>query len=374
MKIKNFLTCLEVDFFAGVPDSLLKPLCDYLVTRYTAFSSHHITAANEGLAVAMAAGHYLSTRKVAAVYLQNSGIGNIINAVTSLLSCDVYGIPCLFLVGWRGEPGLSDEPQHVTMGMVSKALLEDAGLEVAIFDQNTTEKKLEDLIHKWKNELFPTGRSAALLIRKGSIINEAPSIYQNQNPLTREEIIRMVLAALPDSIFVSTTGKASRELFELREQNGQNHENDFLTVGSMGHSSSLALGIAIHNTEKQIVCIDGDGAALMHLGAMATIGQSGCKNLIHIIINNQAHESVGGMPTTGHHVDFVRIAEACGYTKALRVSNRNELDNALKQIQSCELRGVFLLEVASAIGSRADLGRPTQSPKENITRFMKALE
>lgn len=371
MKIENFINRLGVDFFTGVPDSLLKPLCDYLVTRYTSFSSRHIMAANEGMAVGMAAGYYLSTQKVPAVYLQNSGIGNIINAATSLLSPDVYGIPCLLIVGWRGEPGVHDEPQHTMMGRISRTLLADIGLEISVFDKNTTEKELEAIIADWRTRIFPAGKSAALLVRKGAFTNDNPSSYQNSNRLFREEIIRTVLAALPDSIFISTTGKASRELFEIREQNGQGHDQDFLTVGSMGHSSSIALEIALNKPGQSVVCIDGDGAALMHLGAMATIGQSGCKNLLHIIINNQAHESVGGMPTTGKQVDFVKIAEACGYARVLRVADFKKLTEALKEIDC--LNGPNLIEIASAIGSRPNLGRPTQSPKENMSGFMKLL-
>lgn len=371
MKIEQFLNILNVDFFTGVPDSLLKPLCDYLVTKHTSFSPNHITAANEGLAAGMAAGYYLSTRKIPAVYLQNSGIGNIINATTSLLSPDVYGIPCLFIVGWRGEPGVPDEPQHAMMGHISKTLLSDIGLEVSVFDKNTSEKELEAILAHWQAEIFPAGKSAALLVKKGALTNDNPSIYRNENKLLREEIIRAVLTALPDSIFVSTTGKASRELFEIREQNGQGHDRDFLTVGSMGHSSSIALEIALNKPDQSVVCIDGDGAALMHLGAMATIGQSCCNNLVHVIINNQAHESVGGMPTTGKQVDFVKVAKACGYARALRVAGSEDLIDALKQIDC--LNGPNLIEVASAVGSRPDLGRPTQSPKENMSGFMTLL-
>ena len=352
----------QFDFFAGVPDSQLKPLCNWLMARY-GISSHHIIAANEGNAVALAAGYHLATGKVPVVYLQNSGIGNIINPVASLLNEDVYGIPCVFVVGWRGEPGVHDEPQHIFQGKITLQLLRDMGMATFIIGKETSEKQFFDKMSEFR-PLLAAGKQVALLISKDALEYESDIVYSNKNVLRREEIINRILDTAADNIVVCTTGKASRELYELRQARGQSHAHDFLTVGSMGHSSSIALGIALQKPEKKVWAIDGDGAALMHLGAMAVIGACRPNNLIHVVINNAAHESVGGMPTAASQIDFTKIAESCGYSKAFHASDINELEFALKTAAEC------FIDAVCAIGSRKNLGRPTKSPQENKADFM----
>lgn len=368
MKIEDFVEILETDFYTGVPDSLLRPLCDYLYTAYGVDNDHHIVAANEGNAAAIAAGYHLATGKIPVVYLQNSGEGNIINPLASLLSEDVYGIPVLFVIGWRGKPGVHDEPQHVQQGKVTLTLLETMSVPYVVVDQDmtTTELKVQMLSLR---QALQAGRQAALVIRKGALANEQKVKHKNANPLTREEIIQAVAAAAGDSPIISTTGKASRELFEYREAQGQGHGQDFLTVGSMGHSSSIALGIALQKPEQTIWCIDGDGAALMHMGAMAVIGSVHPQNLIHVIIDNGAHESVGGMPTAAGRIDFVQIAKGCGYDQLYQALDRSGLEDALAEITQAK-GGLRLLLVKSAIGARKDLGRPTITPKKNKVAFM----
>lgn len=371
MQIQKFVDLLNVDFFTGVPDSQLKALCDYLIDRYGIDEKRHVIAANEGNCVALAAGYHLATGKVPVVYLQNSGEGNIINPIASLMNDKVYAIPCIFVVGWRGEPGVHDEPQHIYQGEVTVKLLEDMGIECFVVDDKTTESQIAEVLAKWQLPLS-RGKQVAFIIRKKALTYDGKITYKNNNSMTREEIIRHIVNVSGTDPIISTTGKASRELFEIREANGQGHQYDFLTVGSMGHCSSIALGVAVNKPESKIWCIDGDGAALMHMGAMAVIGSIKPKNLIHVLINNGAHETVGGMPTVAGNLDIVGVAKACGYRYAVSVDNFECLDEQLKLAKECD--ELTLIEVRASLGARANLGRPTTSALENKNNFMGYLK
>jgi phosphonopyruvate decarboxylase len=361
------------DFFTGVPDSQLQPLCDWLLNKYGVSPEKHIIAANEGNAVAIAAGYHLSTGKIPVVYLQNSGIGNIINPVASLLNNKVYGIPVLFIVGWRGEPGTSDEPQHIFQGEITIKLLEDMDIQTHIINKETTEEEFNVKTAEFE-ALFAQGKSAAFVIRKSALSYNEKLSYDNKwcGNLIREDIIKRIVDAAGDDIIISTTGKVSRELYEIREQNAQGHERDFLTVGSMGHSSSIALGIALHNTKKRVWVIDGDGANLMHAGAMAVIGAICPKNLIHIVINNAAHESVGGIPTVAGNINLQKAAQGFNYPYTESVSDFNQLGKALSLIK--EINTLCFLEVKAAVGARKNLGRPAGTPAENKEQFINYLQ
>jgi phosphonopyruvate decarboxylase len=372
MNVNRFIELLEnykINFFTGVPDSQLKALCDYLINTY-GVSNNHIIAANEGNAVALAAGYHLSTGKVPCVYLQNSGLGNIINPVASLLNDKVYGIPCIFIVGWRGEPDVHDEPQHVFQGKITLKMLEVMDIAYMIIDKNTTENELENKIAKFKSSL-DSGKSVAFVVKKGGLIYDEKVDYKNNNLALREEIIRTITDVAKKDIIISTTGKTSRELFEIREQNRQSHKYDFLTVGSMGHSSSIALGVALNKPNKRVWCIDGDGSTLMHMGSMAVIGARSPSNFVHVIINNGAHESVGGQPTVADNINFGQIALGCGYQYSYLATNLDELDDILSEVE--RKQGLTLIEIKAAIGSRDDLGRPTTTPAENKSVFMEYL-
>ena len=360
----------EFEFFAGVPDSQLKALCSWLYDRY-GISDRHVIAANEGNAAALAAGYHLATGKTPVVYLQNSGLGNIVNPAASLLHEKVYGIPCLFIVGWRGEPGVHDEPQHVFQGEITLSLLENLEIPAYVIDKTTTEEQIKARLDEYRVR-FVQGKQAAFVVRKGALAYSGKAVYGSPHPMSREEAIGYILAAAGDNPVVSTTGKASREVFELREARGQGHGHDFLTVGSMGHSSSIALGIAAQKPGRRVWCLDGDGAALMHLGAMAIIGANKPANLIHIVLNNQAHESVGGMPTVAGQVDLCAIARACGYPSAVSADSPGGLDDALAAARNGNQ--LAFIEVKCALGARADLGRPTATPQENKVAFMTNLE
>lgn len=371
MQVTTLIKAIGSDFYTGVPDSQLKALCNYLMSEYGIDPAHHIIAANEGNCTALAAGYHLATGKVPVVYMQNSGEGNIINPVASLLNDKVYAIPTVFIIGWRGEPGVHDEPQHIYQGEVTLKLLEDMDIAYFVIGKDTTEDDVNKAM-KGFNEILAKGKDVAFVIRKGALEFDGKVDYTNSNKLIREDIIRHIAAAAGEDPIVSTTGKASRELFEIRTAAGQSHKYDFLTVGSMGHSSSIALGIALNKPQQKIWCIDGDGAALMHMGAMAVIGSNRPSNLIHVLINNGAHETVGGMPTVASDIDMVSIAKACGYPRAVRVEDEESLD---RELAAASASGeLSFIEVTCNTGARDDLGRPTTTALENKNNFMDYLK
>lgn len=372
MQINDFTKALQANFYCGVPDSQLKALCDHLMLTYGIDPAHHIIAANEGNCTAIAAGYHLATGKVPVVYMQNSGEGNVINPVASLLNDKVYGIPCIFVIGWRGEPGVHDEPQHIYQGEVTVQLLRDMDIDCCIVDAQTAPQDIVDRLNEWQGAL-QAGKQVAFVVKKGALALQEKCPYRNEYVLSREEVIRRIVAVSGNDPIVCTTGKASRELFEIREANGQGHGCDFLTVGSMGHSSSIALGIALQMPHKKIWCIDGDGAALMHMGAMAVIGAHKPRNLVHILLNNNAHETVGGMPTVANTTDFTAVAAACGYPSEYvgRVTDGKMLDGMLFNAKEADC--LSFLEIRCAIGSRADLGRPTTTARQNKESFVRQL-
>ena len=410
-----------IGFFVGVPDSLLKNFCAVLSARLD--SRHNIIAANEGGAVGLAAGHYLATGRPACVYMQNSGEGNAVNPLASLMDGDVYGLPALLVVGWRGEPGVKDEPQHVKQGKITLSLLDCLGIPYSVLsdDESVASAQIADAL-----AVINAGGVYALVVRKGTF--SAPETVPAAEPsaaaqpsadqpsaaavvpeLSRESAIQTVAAALgPQDIVVSTTGMISRELFEYRASAGMGHGHDFLTVGSMGHASQIALGIALERPDRRVCCFDGDGAVLMHMGSMAIVGQSGASNYVHIVFNNGAHDSVGGQPTVGLAVDLCAVARAVGYRSAVRVSTAAELRSALPGLLSgasagsgalsgsgagsvagpgsegsaaasagssaSSVAGPAFLEVIVRKGNRPDLGRPTTTPVQNRDAFMDFLK
>lgn len=360
-----------IDFFTGVPDSQLKGLCDALYAAYGASGPRHMVAANEGNAIGLCAGHYLATGRPALCYMQNSGLGNAVNPLASLMDGQVYAMPCLLVVGWRGEPGVHDEPQHVKQGEITLGQLELLGIPYEVLGKEDTPEVFQTAFARLKAALC-AGKVAALVVRKGALTSAARPVYGNSYQLTREAAVaRVIAAAGAKDVFISTTGKLSRELFELREARGEGHERDFLTVGSMGHASMIALQIAMQQPNRRVWCLDGDGAALMHLGALPVIAQRQPKNLIHIVINNQSHETVGGMPVCAGALDISALARAAGYSFVCRAATAEEVDAAL---QACLRRETLcLLEICCAVGARADLGRPTTTPVQNRDALMAFL-
>lgn len=370
MKVDRFVELIGSEFYTGVPDSLLKPLCNYLMNTYGIDKDHHIIAANEGNCVGLAAGYHLATGKIPVVYMQNSGEGNIINPLASLLNEKVYAIPMIFIIGWRGEPGVHDEPQHLYQGEITVRLLDDMGVKSFVISKDSTEDEIASVMKDFREELS-RGKDVAFVVRKNALSYDEKVDYSNDNDMLREEIIKHIVQVSGEDPIISTTGKASRELFETRVANGQSHKYDFLTVGSMGHSSSIALGVALNKPNSKLWCVDGDGAVLMHMGSMAVIGASAPKNMVHVVINNGAHETVGGMPTVAAGIDVVGVAKACGYPSAVSVDTFERLDEELKLAK--ERDALSLIEVKCSIGAREDLGRPTTTAIENKQNFMEYL-
>ena len=361
---------LGVRFFAGVPDSLLQPLCDRLVSSIPA--GRHVIAANEGAAVALAAGWHLATNSTPCVYMQNSGLGNAVNPLVSLADADVYGIPMLLVIGWRGEildaRQIKDEPQYVKQGRITRDLLQCLDIPHAVLAAETpgfadTVRGLVDLA---RSERRPT----ALVVRKNTFGEAGAAATAVTNELSREQAVAVLVDVLPDDVvIVSTTGKLSRELYEIRLARGQSTERDFLTVGSMGHAVQIASGIALAQPQRRVACLDGDGAMIMHMGALTT--SATIPNLLHAVINNGAHESVGGQPTQGFRIDMPGIAKACGYAMSARAATADEIRAAVASALAA--RGASFIEVRTRVGARADLSRPKSTPAESKQGFMRFL-
>lgn len=372
MKASKLLLQLEhmgIDTVAGVPDSTLKQFCDG-VQCYQGGLTHYVTV-NEGAAVGLAIGSYLASGKPACVYMQNSGIGNMVNPLASLANSDVYGIPMLFIIGWRGEPGVKDEPQHVFQGKVTCELLETLAVPYSVIDRNTTDEEMDEILHE-ADKALKHGDQFAVVVKKGTFEKEEPFTWENGNRMGREEALEHILRGLPrDVAVVSTTGKISRELYEQSREIYGNHDNLFMTVGGMGHASMIALGIAGKRADRKVVCIDGDGAALMHMGALPFIASQAPENFYHIVINNQAHESVGAMPTGCRQTEFSQIARAAGYRQARKLVSMEDVDRIGEWVSS--QAGPIMWEIPVALASRADLGRPKESARENKEGFMKFL-
>ena len=355
-----------IHFFAGVPDSLLKDFCAYVTDHVN--ESHHVITANEGNAVALSAGYYLGTGQPSLVYLQNSGLGNTVNPLLSLNDPEVYGLPVLLMIGWRGEPGVKDEPQHIKQGRITPALLDAMEIPWQIMDSNT-----EDLDATLDTALLQMHRHsgpAVLLVRKGSFAPyKLKKNEQSDYPLVREQAIKRLVEQLDiNDRVVATTGMPARELYEFRVARGDGTENDFLTVGSMGHAASIAQGLARSQPGRRLICLDGDGSVLMHMGSLAIVGQSQQENLLHVVLNNGAHDSVGGQPTCAFAIDLSGIARACGYREVLVAAELEDIDQAFNSL--LDRKGPSFLEIRLNKGARKDLGRPRSSPKENRIALM----
>ena len=320
----------------------------------------------------IAAGYHLATGRIPVVYMQNSGEGNTINPLASLTDKEVYNIPVLLIIGWRGMPGVHDEPQHVKQGKVTLSLLDTMGIKYEVLSKE--EDVAAGQVRCAVDYIRKTNEVYALVIEKDTFekYQLANNDAHTELTLSREEAIQTVAAAIGEKdIIVSTTGMISRELFEYRTQMSQGHERDFLTVGSMGHASQIALGIALEKTDRRIWCFDGDGACIMHMGGMAIVASKAPKNYIHVVFNNGAHDSVGGQPTVGLSISLPDVARAVGYKKAYSVSSMESLQEILQQIQNTE--GPLFLQICVKKGNRKDLGRPTTTPVENKKALMEFL-
>jgi phosphonopyruvate decarboxylase len=360
-----------ITFYTGIPDSLLKNFCYYLDEHVD--RKNHIIGANEGGALALAMGYHLATNKLPLVYLQNSGLGNIINPLLSLTDPEVYSTPSVLLVGWRGEPGVKDEPQHVKQGRVNIDLLKAMEVPYSILSNDMTDSEIKTTVASSVKSAEIGGQAHVLLVKKNFFKSfSSKKNVSHQYELSREQAIHLIAHGLRDDDFiVATTGLASRELYEYRRMNGQSHSNDFLVVGGMGHANQIALGLALNTSNKRIVCLDGDGATIMHLGSLAIVGSLQPKNLVHIVLNNGAHDSVGGQNTVALDFSLEDLAKTLSYKHVFVAESESELNGVLGRLES--LDGPIFLEIKVKKGFRSEIGRPKSSPKDNKIKFMSKL-
>jgi phosphonopyruvate decarboxylase len=354
-----------------VPDSLLKNICSYITDNTD--SKNHIIAANEGNALALGVGYYLASEKLPLIYMQNSGLGNIVNPLLSIADKEVYSIPMLLMIGWRGEPGAKDEPQHKKQGRVTLEMLNAMEIPYKILSESMDDTQAEKAIKEASDYALENNTPYALIVKKNSFSSyKLQQNYIADLPLNREDAIKIIVDNLEDKdVVVSTTGVTSRELFEYRELLKQGHEKDFLTVGGMGHADQIALGIALQKPDRNIFCFDGDGATLMHMGSMPINGNMDCNNFRHVVFNNGAHDSVGGQPTVGYSTNFQRIATASGYDLVLEATTENDVRDCIEKIK--KFTGKVFLEVKVKKGFRDNLGRPTTTPIENKQKLIKFI-
>lgn len=359
------LVANELDFFCGVPDSLLANLCGCIFKNTP--KEQNVICANEGNALGMACGWHIATGKRAVVYMQNSGEGNIVNPLLSIADPDVYGIPMLLIIGWRGEPGVHDEPQHVKQGKVTCNLLAAMDVPFEVLNPDCWKDQVE-----WAVEtMISESRPVALVVRKGTFSAYPFEPEITDAPLSREEALEAVLDGVAaDDLIVSTTGKESREVFEIRERRGQGHDADFLTVGGMGHTGSIAFGMAVGCPQRQVWCLDGDGSMIMHMGSLAVMAQRWPGNLHYVVNVNGAHESVGGQPTVGLDIDVPGILRSCGFTDVVEARTAEEIADGMAKLRKNPNVAMVLY---THQGSRADLGRPTVSPRDNKLAMMRRI-
>jgi len=366
----------DFNFYCGVPDSLLKDLCGYITDNIP--EGNHMIVPNEGTAIGVASGYHLNTNKIPIVYFQNSGLGNAINPLLSLTHQDVYSIPILLLIGWRGEIGKKDEPQHLVMGKIMCDMLKLMQIPWDILPDY--EEGIQHSIQTAAQYLRNNNSSYALLVRKRTFVTYQfdAGISIEDELLTRREVLYHMIENVKclNTAYISTTGFTSRELYEIRKEyqvtNNCDNVKEFLTVGSMGHASSIALGLAHSNPMRDVICIDGDGALLMHMGSMTLTGNSKLKNMKHILINNGCHDSVGQQPSHGFITDFVQIAKACGYKTSESVKTKDEIIKALQKLNETE--GPCFLEIITKPGAAGNLSRPKSTPKQNKHDFMSFID
>lgn len=363
------LNQMGVDFFTGVPDSLLNDFCLYLVKNIP--DGQHVMAANEGNAIGIAAGHYMATGKIPVVYMQNSGIGNATNPLLSLTHECVYGIPMILVIGWRGDPAISDHAQHKKQGELTPVLMKDMDIPYEILDSD------DSVIEKfaWAVAKAKEISSPVALIAKKAILTEKvkKQVYPDSRLMNREEAVSAVVEVLgSDAVYLGTTGRATREVHEQLKAHGVGEGHEFQNVGSMGHVSSVGLGLALARPDQKVVVFDGDAAVVMHMGALATNCRYKAGNLIHIVLNNGVNESVGGQPSAGYVINLTEVAAACGYrTPGHAVETKEELQRIIRDFDKGEMP--LFVDVHVRQGIRSDMPKLNIDHKAQKDALMKNL-
>lgn len=344
----NTLKKKKINFFTGVPDSVLKNL------TYK-FKKNHISVNNEGTAVSLAAGYYLATGKLPCVYMQNSGLGNAINPLISITNKNIYSIPSILIIGWRGSPNSKDEPQHQVMGKKTKQILKLLGIKYFVARNKKDLEKFEKMIEYSRSKLT----SIACLIERSSIKNKKSKTQKkiiNKYKVYRYNFIKELVDLIKiKSNVISSTGFISRELDHILSKKKYLNIKPFYMVGGMGHSASLTLGVSL-KSKKQNICLDGDGALLMHLGSLGIVKKYGKKNFKYILLRNDTHESVGCQPTNSTHINYKILSKSFGFRKYLLITKELDFKNVVKKLINSP--GPSFLEVRIKNGSISNLGRP----------------
>ena len=356
----NLLKKNNTNFFTGVPDSVLKELSSYLKNK-----RNHIIATNEGAAVSIGIGHYLSTKKIPCIYMQNSGLSNALNPLISIAHKKVYSIPLILVIGWRGSPRIKDEPQHNVKGKITQQLLKLLNIKYTVLKSNKDFAKFDKQIKYAKK----SKSIVACLIERGTLqkiikSNSKKDFYN----LDKEFFLKKLLEELPSkSKVIASTGYNSRELMYLRKKFNFNNSKDFYMVGGMGHTSSVALGFSLSSKNKTF-CIDGDGSFLMHLGSIMTAGNFANKNFKYILLNNNTHDSVGGQSTNADNIDFDRLSKSLGFKKFYSIKKKQNLRKIIKNF--IKINSPSFLEVKVTNSKIKKLPRPDDLIKIK-NQFMK---
>ena len=345
----------KINFFSGVPDSILKNFTNILDNSK---NFEHYVCVNEGSAIGLAIGYFLRKKKLALVYLQNSGLGNAINPLVSIADKKVYKIPMILLIGWRGSPGVKDEKQHLTIGKITLPILKNMGIRYKVV-KNLNDIKNSNLIDYSRINRIPV----AFLIKKGSIKENNKKVQnKNTNDILRSEFIIKLLNKISNKDrIIASTGFNSRELYQLRTQNKIETGKDFYLVGGMGHTGIVTLGYSLKNKKKNIICLDGDGSFLMHMGSMVTIGKYAKKNYKYILLNNLAHESVGGQKTLIETLNLEKFSKAIGFKNYIKIDKKDSIEKKL--VFFLKRKGPSFLEVKIKCKSMNNLIRPENFDK-----------
>ncbi len=351
IKFIEFFKRNKISFFTGVPDSTLKNFT-YLLNKE--FKNHY-PVYNEGSAISLAIGYHLSKKNIACVYLQNSGLSNAINPLISIAHKKVYSIPLLILIGWRGSPkGPPDEPQHHVKGKITKDILKLLDIKTIVLNDENDFSKLKKLINFSKNN----NRAVACLIKNNTFknVNLTFKKKHKKSKIYRKEVLDELLKQIKKKTkIISTTGFTSREIYQLRKEKNYQNGKDFYMVGGMGHAGMVSLGVAI-NEKNQIICLDGDGSILMHMGSLKTQGLFGRKNFKHILLNNNCHESVGEQDTFAEGTNFPKLCKMLGYKNVFEISYKKDLKKKLNSF--LKSNGPSFLEIKIRTGTLKNLIRP----------------
>ena len=344
----SFLTKKKINFFCGVPDSTLNSFLNALSIK----KKKNVIAPNEGGAVALAMGYYLKTKKIPLVYMQNLGLGNATDPLTSLCAPEVYSIPMVLLIGWRGNPHMKDEPQHLVTGKNTLNILKLFKIKTVIIRSNKSFKSIGKII----NHSQKFKKIVAIVVPPGIFSKLSVKVKKSNLPIRSNVIEKILRSVKKNTRIISTIGFSSREFFQVKKEKKIKNGKLFLMVGGMGHASATSLGVHLNSGKNEVICVDGDGAFLMHMGNVATAGVYAKKNFKYILFDNNAHESTGVQPTISNKINFKKIASGFGFKKVYELKTKKDVENKLSKIM--KLTQPTFIRIVVATGTFKKLERP----------------